>query len=152
MFQGTFDPFTVGHADLVKRALDIFDEVVVAVVNNVSKSPLLTPEQRAEYIKSVFAGEPRVSVVRSGALTVDVAKQCGATCLLRGVRNAADLNYEQSMAQANRELGGLDTVLLLAKPEHAHISSSLVRELRKFNQDVSRYVPLPLPEGFDLPF
>lgn len=146
LFQGSFDPFTRGHADIVRRALALFDEVVVAVVVNVNKKGMLAVEQRKRLIADVFAGEPRVRVVASDKLTVDVAREVGATCLLRSVRSSVDYDYEESMAQANRDLGDLDTVLLLARPGLRHVSSSLVRELIAFGRGVSDY----LPEGVDL--
>ena len=147
LFQGSFDPFTVGHADIVRRALDIFDQVVIAIVVNVEKKGLLSLEQRRSLIEQAFANEQRVRVVASEKLTVEVARDEGATCLLRGVRTTQDFEYEQVMAQANRELGGLDTVLLFTRPEFAHVSSSLVRELLRFGRDVTSY----LPAGVTLP-
>ncbi|MBP5562107.1 MAG: pantetheine-phosphate adenylyltransferase [Muribaculaceae bacterium] len=147
LFQGSFDPFTIGHADIVRRALNIFDQVVIAIVVNVEKKGLLSLEQRRNLIEQVFADEPRVRIVASEKLTVEVAHDEGATCLLRGVRTTQDFEYEQVMAQANRELGGLDTVLLFTRPEYAHVSSSLVRELLRFGRDVTPY----LPAGITLP-
>lgn len=144
MFQGSFDPFTVGHESIVRRALGLFDSIVVAVVRNVAKNSLLTPEQRVHYIRRVFDDCPNVQVVCSEGLTVDVARHTGAQCLLRGVRSMRDYEYEMAMAQVNRDLSGIETVLLFTLPEHAHISSSLVRELMSFKADVSRYIPLPL--------
>lgn len=141
LFQGSFDPFTIGHADIVRRALNIFDQVVIAIVVNVEKKGLLSLEQRRNLIEQVFADEPRVRIVASEKLTVEVAHDEGATCLLRGVRTTQDFEYEQVMAQANRELGGLDTVLLFTRPEYAHVSSSLVRELLRFGRDVTPYLP-----------
>ena len=147
LFQGSFDPFTKGHDDIVRRALAIFDRVVVAVVINVNKHGLLTPEQRKTLIEEVYRDEPCVTVVTSKGLTVDLAHEVGATCLLRSVRNVQDYEYEQVMAAANRELGGLDTMVLFSRPELAHVSSSLVRELLTFGRDVTPY----LPAGITLP-
>lgn len=143
LFQGSFDPFTAGHESIVKRALGIFDKVVVAVVHNVSKPGFLPVERRVEIIKQAFDDEPRVSVVASQGLTVDLARECGATCLLRGVRTVQDFEYEMTMAAANRQLSGgtLETVMLYTLPEMAHVSSSLVRELVKFNQNVDAFMP-----------
>lgn len=141
LFQGSFDPFTAGHENIVRRALTVCDHVVVAVVVNVGKHGMLTSAQRKRLIERVFAGEPRVSVVASDALTVDVARHVGATCLLRGVRSSADVDYELAMAQTNRELGGIETLLLPAEPRLAHVSSSLVRELLRFGVNVTPYLP-----------
>lgn len=143
LFQGSFDPFTAGHESIVRRALALFDRVVIAVVHNVSKSGLLPVSERERLIASVFADSDRVRVVSSPALTVDVAREVGADCLLRGVRTVADFEYEMTMSQANRDLSGgtLDTVLLYTEPHLAHVSSSLVRELLRFGRDVTPYMP-----------
>ena len=143
LFQGSFDPFTAGHESIVRRALALFDRVVIAVVHNVNKSGLLPVADRERLIASVFADCDRVRVVSSPALTVDAAREFGARCLLRGVRTVADFEYEMTMAQANRDLSGgtLDTVLLYTEPRLAHVSSSLVRELLRFDRDVTPYMP-----------
>ena len=141
MFQGSFDPFTRGHESIVRRALPLFDEIVVAVVSNIAKKPFMSLAKRLEFIKQVFAAEPRVRVVASEGLTVDVARQVGATCLLRGVRMIQDFENEMHMAEINRRLGGIETVLLYTLPEFSHISSTIVRELYNYNQDISEYVP-----------
>ena len=141
MFQGSFDPFTRGHESIVRRSLPLFDEIVVAVVSNIAKKPLMSLDNRLEFIKQVFAAEPRVRVVASEGLTVDVAREVGATCLLRGVRMIQDFENEMHMAEINRRLGGIETVLLYTLPEFSHISSTIVRELYNYNQDISEYIP-----------
>lgn len=141
MFQGSFDPFTRGHESIVLRALPLFDEIVVAVVSNISKKPFMTLENRLQFIKEVFAGEPRVRVVASSGLTADVAREVGATCLLRGVRMIQDFENEMHMAEINRRLSGIETVLLYTLPEYSHISSTIVRELYAYKQDISSYIP-----------
>ena len=143
LFQGSFDPFTAGHESIVERALAIFDQVVVAVVHNVNKPGFLPVERRVELIKNAFDGNQRVRVVSSQGLTVDLAREVGATCLLRGVRSVQDFEYEMTMAAANRQLSGgtLDTVLLYTLPELAHVSSSLVRELVRFGRPVDALMP-----------
>ena len=146
MFQGSFDPFTRGHESIVRRSLPLFDEIVVAVVSNIAKKPFMSLDNRLEFIKQVFAAEPRVRVVASEGLTVDVARQVGATCLLRGVRMIQDFENEMHMAEINRRLGGIETVLLYTLPEFSHISSTIVRELYNYNQDISEY----LPESVDI--
>ena len=145
LFQGSFDPFTRGHESIVRRALPLFDEIVVAVVNNIAKQPLMTLENRMEFIKQVFADEPRVCVVASEGLTIDVAREEGACCLLRGVRTTHDFEYEMQMADVNRQLSGIETVLLYTLPEYSHISSSIVRELLRYGQDVSAFLPVGAP-------
>lgn len=141
MFQGSFDPFTRGHESIVRRSLPLFDEIVVAVVSNIAKKPFMSLDNRLEFIKQVFAAEPRVRVVASEGLTVDVAREVGATCLLRGVRMIQDFENEMHMAEINRRLGGIETVLLYTLPEFSHISSTIVRELYNYDQDISEYIP-----------
>ena len=146
MFQGSFDPFTRGHESIVRRALPLFDEIVVAVVSNIAKKPFMSLDNRLEFIKQVFKDEPRVRVVASDGLTVDVAREVGATCLLRGVRMIQDFENEMHMAEINRRLSGIETVLLYTLPEFSHISSTIVRELYNYNQDVSDYLPSGAPK------
>ena len=146
MFQGSFDPFTKGHESIVLRALPLFDEIVVAVVSNIAKKPFMSLDNRLEFIKQVFAHEPQVRVVASQGLTVDVARQEGATCLLRGVRMIQDFENEMHMAEINRRLSGIETVLLYTLPEFSHISSTIVRELYSYGQDVSDYLPVNAPK------
>ena len=145
MFQGSFDPFTKGHESIVLRALPLFDEIVVAVVSNIAKKPFMSLDNRLEFIKQVFAHEPQVRVVASQGLTVDVARQEGATCLLRGVRMIQDFENEMHMAEINRRLGGIETVLLYTLPEFSHISSTIVRELCNYHQYVNDYLPANAP-------
>lgn len=145
MFQGSFDPFTRGHESIVRRALSLFDEIVIAVVSNIAKKPFMSLDNRLEFIKQVFAGEPRVRVVASDGLTVDMAREVGATCLLRGVRMIQDFENEMHMAEINRRLGGIETVLLYTLPEYSHFSSTIVRELYNYHQDVSDYLPAGAP-------
>lgn len=146
MFQGSFDPFTRGHESIVLRALPLFDEIVIAVVNNIAKKSFMSLDSRMEFIKSVFAQEPRVRVVASDGLTVDMAREVGATCLLRGVRMIQDFENEMHMAEINRRLGGIETVLLYTLPEYSHISSTIVRELYSYHRDVSEYLPSGAPQ------
>lgn len=141
LFPGTFDPFTIGHADLVRRALSLTDHVIVAVGVNTSKAPFRSPEQRVEDIRRAFADEPRVSVITYADLTVDCARRLGATAILRGVRSTKDYEYERDIADVNRQIGGIDTILLFADPSFSAISSSMVRELAAFGKDITPYLP-----------
>lgn len=141
IFPGTFDPFTLGHQALVSRALGLFDEVVVAVGINDAKHTLFPLERRMEAIRSLYRGEPRVRVVSYDTLTVDIAKALGAGFILRGVRSVGDFEYEKTIADVNRRLSGIETVILFTEPEYAHISSSVVRELMRFGKDASPFVP-----------
>jgi pantetheine-phosphate adenylyltransferase len=141
IFPGSFDPFTTGHHALVKRALVIADEIVIAIGINIEKKTMFTVEERIENIKAVYRNEPRVKVLTYDNLTADFAKETNADFVLRGVRNIADFEYEKNMANINRKLTGIETVILFSEPEHAHISSHLVRELMKFNKDITNLIP-----------
>lgn len=141
IFPGTFDPFTRGHYSVVRRALSMFDEVVIAIGVNALKRPMFTIEERMAMLESLFANEPRVKVISYSGLTVDVARECGAQFMLRGVRSVIDFEYERSIADVNREISGLETVLLFTEPMYAHISSSVVRELISYGRDVTAFVP-----------
>ena len=141
IFPGTFDPFTRGHYSVVSRALSMFDEVVIAIGVNALKRPMFTVEERTAMLESLFANEPRVKVISYSGLTVDVARECGAQFMLRGVRSVIDFEYERSIADVNREISGLETVMLFTEPMYAHISSSVVRELLSYGRDVSSFVP-----------
>lgn len=141
LFPGTFDPFTLGHQSLVERVLTCVDEVVIAIGINEKKRTYYTLEQRVEAIRKLYADEPRVKVITYSGLTVDAAQQEGASFILRGVRSVIDFEYEKSIADVNRQLTGIETLLLFTEPAYAHISSSVVRELLHFGKDVSAFLP-----------
>lgn len=141
LFPGSFDPFTIGHYSIVERALPLFDEVVIAVGVNDGKSALCTPQERVKAISEIFKDEPKIKVIAYHGLTVDAAKECGARFMLRGVRMIQDFEYEKNLAEVNRNLSGIETVLLYTLPEYSHISSSIVRELIKYDNDVTRFLP-----------
>ena len=141
LFAGTFDPYTVGHHALVERALALFDTIVIAVGCNMGKQCCQTVEERVAAIERLYAGDSRVRVVMYSTLTMDLAREVGATALLRGVRTVKDFEYERELADVNRLMGGIETVLFVSEPEYAHVSSSLVRELLKYGKDVSALLP-----------
>lgn len=141
LFAGSFDPFTRGHQSIVDRTLAIADEVVVAIGCNANKRTMLTLEQRIEAIEQLYAGEPRVKVMAYDGLTTDFAASVDATFLVRGVRNIADFEFEKNIADVNRKLAGIETVLLVTESEYSHISSSIVRELMNYGRDVSDFMP-----------
>lgn len=147
IFPGSFDPYTIGHASIVDRALPLFDKIVVAIGVNRNKRSFLTEEQRIRMIADLYADEPKVVVISYDGLTVDAARECGARFLLRGVRMIQDFEYEKNLAEVNRSISGLETVLLYTLPEYGHISSSIVRELISYGRDVSAL----LPKGMVLP-
>ena len=141
LFPGSFDPFTKGHADIVTRALALFDEIVVAVGYNEQKPGWMPVEERVEKIRQIYAYEPRVKVESYTGLTVEFAKEKGVNAIVRGVRTVADFEYELQMADVNKQLTGIETVLLPASPQFASLSSSVVRELAHFGQDISAFLP-----------
>ena len=142
IFAGTFDPFTVGHADTVQKSLTLFDEVVVAVAENRRKVTMFTAEERAEMIKRTFAGEPRVSVVIWDGPVVELLKKEGTPFYVRGVRNAVDCAYETDDFYASKDLWpDLVTLFLPAEQSHLHISSTLVKNAIAFGTPFEHYVP-----------
>ena len=141
IFPGTFDPFTRGHESLVKRGLNIVDEVVIAIGINDSKKTLFSLERRLEMLGSLYINEPRVKIDTYNTLTVELAKKVGAQFILRGIRTIADFEYEKAIADVNRTISGVETLVLFTEPELSSISSSHVRELLKYNYDVSEFVP-----------
>jgi pantetheine-phosphate adenylyltransferase len=146
LFPGSFDPFTRGHESIVRRALPLFDKFVIAIGVNADKRAFMTMEQRQAWIEQVFKDDPRVQVVTYTGMTVDVAREVGAQFIVRGVRLIQDFENEKHLAEVNRDLTGIETILLYTLPEDSHISSSIVRELARYGQDVSAY----LPQGADL--
>lgn len=142
VFPGSFDPITVGHVDLVKRALPLFDKIVVAVGINSQKKYLFELDRRLNWLEEVFTHEERVEVGSFEGLTADYAKEIGAKYLLRGLRNASDFDYEKTISQLNNIIGdGLETIFLIAQPGYSHISSTIVREIIKGGGDASPFLP-----------
>ncbi|MBK6830454.1 MAG: pantetheine-phosphate adenylyltransferase [Flavobacteriales bacterium] len=144
VFPGTFDPITIGHVSIVRRALPLFSRLVVGMGVNTTKKTMFTEAQRIAWIKAAFANEPKVEVVAFEGLTVDLCKRVGARFILRGLRNGTDHDYERSIALMNRHLADVETVFLPAEPGHAHISSTIVRELIANKADVSALIPMDL--------
>lgn len=144
IFPGTFDPITIGHFSIINRALSLVDEVVVAIGENQNKKTFFPLEKRISMIKSLFENDDRIKVASYEGLTIDFAKETGAGFILRGIRSVADFEYEKNIADINRQLSGIDTFILFTEPEHAHISSSIVRELLSYGKDVSQFVPQKL--------
>ena len=141
IFPGSFDPFTIGHFDVVMRGLTLFDEIIIGIGINHNKRTTFPLEERIAAIEKAFAQEPRVKVVAYQGLTIDFAVEHHAECILRGVRSVQDFEYERSIADANKQLSGIETVLLYTNPAYAHISSSLVRDLYAHGHDISAYLP-----------
>ena len=141
LLPGTFDPFTIGHAALVRRALGIVDELYIAIGINIGKHTMLTLDERVQRIAALYKDESRIHVVSYEGLTTDFAQSIGAQFIIRGVRSSIDFEYERSIADVNRMLTGIDTLLLISEPQYAAISSSMVRELARFGKDIAPYLP-----------
>ncbi len=140
-FAGSFNPFTVGHASVVERALPLFDRIIIGVGVNALKADA-DADARVEAIRRLYRDcGGRVEVCAYQGLTVDAARNCGAGFLLRGVRSVRDFEYERDLADINRKLSGLETIIIYTLPEHAAISSSVVRELQAYGHDVSSFLP-----------
>lgn len=142
VFPGSFDPFTIGHEAVVKRALPLFDKIIIAVGVNTLKNSLFSAENRVRMIKTVFRDEPKVEVETFSGLTVDYCHLKKATYLLRGLRTAADFEYERAMGQMNRNLApDIETVFLLTSAEHTPINSTIVRDIIRMGGDASMFLP-----------
>lgn len=144
LYPGTFDPLTLGHLDVIERALDLFDEVVIGVSDNPGKNPLFGPQERVEMVRESVA-RPGVRVVHYAGLTVDCAVREGATVLVRGLRTTSDLESELQQAMMNREMDpDLQTVFLPAQASRVYLSSSILKEVARYGRDVSAFVPEPV--------
>ena len=142
IFVGSFNPFTVGHDSIVRRALPLFDRLVIGVVGDqVHKPDMPGTEERIKAIASLYADEPRIEVKPYYGLTVDFARAENARFIVKGVRSVKDFEYEREQADVNRQLSGIETILLFADPQFSSISSSMVRELQHFGADVSPFLP-----------
>lgn len=141
LFPGTFDPFTIGHQSLVRRGLDLVDEIIISIGINDKKLTYFSLEKRMEAIRNLYRHNPRVKVMSYHSLTVDFACEVGAGFILRGIRTVNDFEYEKTIADVNRKLTGIETFILFTEPEHTHISSSIVRELLRYGKDISLFVP-----------
>lgn len=149
VFPGSFDPITTGHVDLIKRALPLFDEVIVAVGVNSTKKYLFPLEQRLEWLRQVFSGYPNIGVDHFENLTAHYCQRIGAHYLLRGLRNGSDFDYEKTISQLNHIVGnGIETVFLISQPEYSHISSTIVREIIVGGGDPTPFIPPEVAETF----
>jgi len=142
LFPGSFDPFTKGHEDIVKRGLQLFERVIVSIGHNSRKQRYFKVEKIKGHIEEVFKDEDRIQVIIYDELTAELAKKYQAHYLLRGLRNTTDFEYENSIAQINRHLNQqLETVFLITSPEYAHINSSIIREVHRYQGDVNEFLP-----------
>ncbi len=145
VFPGSFDPITIGHVEIIKRSLPLFDEIVVAVGINSQKKSLFSLEQRIRWLEQVFSDEPQIQVDSFEGLTVHFCKKIGANYLVRGLRNSSDFDYEKTISQLNQIVGdNIETLFFISQPAYSHISSTIVREIIKGGGDASPFLPDPI--------
>lgn len=141
VFPGSFDPITLGHVDIINRAIPLFDEIIIAIGINADKKYMFSLEERMKFIMDTYKDVSKVTVKTYSGLTVDYCKEIGADFILRGLRNPADFEFEKAIAITNRKLTGIETVFLLTSAETSYISSSIVRDIIRNNGDASILVP-----------
>ncbi len=142
LFPGTFDPVTLGHVDIIKRALPLFDKIVVGIGINSSKIPMFSDEQRMKWFKEIFKDEPKIEVAVYEGLTVNFCREIGAEFILRGIRFVSDFEYEKTIADANRTLDkNIDTIFLTGEPKYTSVASTIVRDILKHKGDASPFLP-----------
>jgi pantetheine-phosphate adenylyltransferase len=141
IFPGSFDPFTIGHYSVVKRALAFVDEVIISIGVNEAKKTLFSLDRRISIIEKAFCDEKRVKVMSYDCLTVDFANQVGADIILRGIRSIQDFEYEKTIADANRRIAGIDTILLFTEPQHSFVSSTVLRDILKYGKQLDGFLP-----------
>jgi len=141
IFPGSFDPITLGHYDIIKRGVTLFDEVIVAIGVNADKKYMFSLEERKKFIEDTFKDEPRIKVVTYEGLTVHFCEQIGVEFILRGLRNPADFEFEKAIAHTNRDLAPIETVFLLTAAKTSYIASSIVRDVIRNNGDYTKLVP-----------
>jgi len=142
LFPGTFDPLTLGHVDVITRAVSLFDKLVIGIGTNASKQPMFSMEQRVEWIREIFRDDPRIEAAGYEGLTIDYCKQIDAHYILRGIRYVSDFEYEKAIADMNRMLAPeIETIFLTTSPQYSTISSTLVRDVIRNKGNVSLFVP-----------
>lgn len=141
LFPGTFDPVTLGHTDIIDRALPLFDKLVIGIGKNVNKDPMFTDVQRLEWVKSIYKDNDKVDAILYEGLTVDCCKKIGAKFILRGIRYVNDFEYEKAIADMNRSIENVETIFLTCLPQYTSVASTLVRDVLKNGGDVSKFLP-----------
>lgn len=142
LFPGTFDPLTLGHTDIIDRALPLFDKLIIGIGRNVNKQPMFSEQQRLNWLKEIYRNNSKVEAVAYEGLTVDCCKQVGAKYILRGIRYVNDFEYEKAIADMNRSLAdNIETIFLTCLPQYTSVASTLVRDVLKYGGDVSRFLP-----------
>lgn len=148
LFPGTFDPITLGHVDVIRRAMPLFDKIIVAVGINAGKSPMFSPEQRIKWIDEIFHDEPGISSAMYEGLTVNFCRKVGAGYILRGIRYVSDFEYEKTIADANRTLDpGIETFFLTCEPKYTSVASTIVRDIIRNGGDASLFLPTPVAKS-----
>lgn len=142
LFPGTFDPVTLGHTDIINRALPLFDKIIVGIGLNAAKAPMFSPDQRLQWIEEIYKDEPKVSGAVYEGLTVDFCKQLGARFILRGIRYVSDFEYEKTIADANRTLDkNIETIFLTGEPKYTSVASTIVRDIIRNGGNASPFLP-----------
>ena len=142
LFPGTFDPLTLGHVDIINRALPLFDKIVVAIGSNVAKAPMFSAEQRVTWIEDIYKDEPKVKGAYYEGLTVNYCKEIGANFILRGIRYVSDFEYEKAIADANRTLdNSIETIFLTGEPKYTSVASTIVRDIIRNGGNASPFLP-----------
>jgi pantetheine-phosphate adenylyltransferase len=142
LFPGTFDPLTLGHVDIINRALPLFDKIVVGIGLNSSKAPMFSPEQRLDWIKEIYKDEERVEGAVYEGLTIDYCKRIGANFILRGIRYVSDFEYEKTIADANRTLDkSIETIFLTGEPKYTSVASTIVRDIIRNGGNAALFLP-----------
>ncbi len=141
VFPGSFDPLTLGHTDIIDRAIPLFDEIIIAIGTNSSKEYMFSLDQRKSFIKKTYSNEPKIKVDTYEGLTIEYCKKINSDYILRGLRNPADFEFEKAIAHTNRKMSKIETVFLLTSANTSYISSSIVRDVLRNNGDVSMLVP-----------
>lgn len=142
LFPGTFDPVTLGHTDIINRSLDLFDKLYIGIGKNANKQPMFSDEQRLQWLKEIYADEPRVDSLIYEGLTVECCKSVGANYILRGIRYVSDFEYEKVIADMNRSLDGhIETIFLTCSPQYTSVASTLIRDIIRHGADVGMFLP-----------
>jgi len=142
LFPGTFDPVTLGHVDIIDRAIPLFEKIIVGIGKNTTKAPMFTPEQRLGWIREIYKNESRVEGAIYEGLTVDFCKKVNAKFILRGIRYVSDFEYEKTIADANRTLdGSIETIFLTGEPKYTSVASTIVRDIIRNGGDASHFLP-----------
>jgi pantetheine-phosphate adenylyltransferase len=141
IFPGSFDPITLGHVDIINRGVTLFDEIIIAIGENSSKDYMFSIDERVAFIESAFKDNPKISVMNYSGLTIDFCKEIEVDFIMRGLRNPADFEFEKAIAHTNRHLSTLETVFLLTSSQTSFISSSIVREIIRYEGDYKKLVP-----------